>query len=65
MPPPEENKKKEMYGIEDIMAITGHSDKTASKIMNETGFPFILHRKKFVLREDFLAYLRKKAGHDD
>lgn len=51
--------------IEDVAELTGHSEKTASRIMDETGYAFTLHTVKMVLPEDMYAYLKQKAGHDD
>ncbi len=51
--------------IEDVAEMTGHCDKTASQIMDETGYAFTLHSKKMLLPEDFYSFMRKKAGHDD
>lgn len=51
--------------IEDVAKLTGHSQKTASRIMDETGHAFTLHTTKMLLPEDFYAYLKQKAGHDD
>lgn len=51
--------------IEDVAELTGHSEKTASRIMDETGHAFTLHTTKMLLPEDFYEYLKRKAGHHE
>lgn len=51
----------ELLSIEDVAALTGHCKKTASRVMNETQRSFKIHGRKFILRDDLIAYLRAKA----
>ena len=48
--------------IQDVSACFGVCSVTASRIMSDTKHAIVVHRKKYILESDLLAYLREIEG---
>lgn len=51
-----------LLGIADIQDRTGFGAVTASKLMDESGYAIVLHRRKFILESNLLRYLHSKEA---
>ena len=50
-----------LLGITDVAAITRTCPVTASRIIDETGYGIVLHRKKYILQSNLLKFLQSQV----
>jgi len=51
--------------VSDIAALMGVCDRTAIRLMGESGHMITAHRRKYVLESGFYSYLKRIAGAGD
>lgn len=50
-----------LLGISDVAQITRTCAVTASRIIDETGYGIVLHRKKYILQSNLLKFLQSQV----
>lgn len=50
-----------LLGISDVAQITRTCPVTASRIIDETGYGIVLHRKKYILQSNLLKFLQSQV----